>query len=66
MIELKPCPFCGGEAEYIERGNQYIGIKETVVKCKKCHTKQVHKWLKMKFEFERIEQLTIEAWNRRV
>ena len=65
MKELKKCPFCGGEAEYTERGNQHIGIKETVVKCKRCNTKQVHKWMKMRFDFERIEQLTVEAWNRR-
>lgn len=33
--ELKPCPFCGGEAEYKERGDEYSGITETSVICKK-------------------------------
>lgn len=65
MSELKPCPFCGGEAEYIERGNEYSGLKETIVRCKSCGTQQVHKWVRMKFDFEKVRQLTEHDWNRR-
>ena len=65
MEKLKPCPFCGGEAEYIERGNEYMGIKETEIKCKHCGTRQVHKWLRMKFDFEKVRELTVDAWNDR-
>ena len=65
MEELKPCPFCGGEAEYIERGNEHIGLKETSIRCKSCNTTQVHKWIKYKFDFEFVHKKTIEAWNRR-
>lgn len=64
-IKLLPCPFCGGEAEYTEKGNEYMGISETMIKCKKCHTKQVHKWLKYKFNFDFIREKTFEAWNNR-
>lgn len=63
--ELKPCPFCGGEAEYKERGNEYTGISETSVICKCCRTSQIHKWLHYKFRFEYVRSQTIAAWNRR-
>lgn len=65
MDELKPCPFCGGEAVYIERGNEHIGLKETSVCCKSCNTKQIHKWIRYKFDFEFVRTKTIQAWNRR-
>ena len=65
MVELKKCPFCGGDAEYIERGNEKIGIKETTVRCKKFCTKQEHKWLRYKFDFECVRNKTCEGWNRR-
>lgn len=62
---LLNCPFCGGEAEYIEHGNEKIGLKETVVRCKKCGTKQVHKWLRYKFDFFYVRNNTVLAWNTR-
>lgn len=63
---LVPCPFCGGEAEYIERGNEHVGLKETVIRCKKCGTKQAHKWLRYKFDFDFVRKDTRLAWNTRV
>ncbi|MDE6156285.1 MAG: Lar family restriction alleviation protein [Eubacterium sp.] len=65
MPELKPCPFCGGEAEYIERGNEYMGLKETEIRCKTCGTKQLHKWYKLKFDFDFVRNSTVKHWNRR-
>ena len=62
---LVPCPFCGGEAEYIERGNEHVGLKETVIRCKKCGTKQTHKWLRYKFDFDFVRRDTRLAWNTR-
>lgn len=64
--ELKPCPFCGGEAEYKERGNEYSGITETSVICKKCCARQIHKWRHYKFRFDFVRSKTIDTWNRRV
>lgn len=51
--ELKPCPFCGGEAELVE-----LGIKVWSPRCTQCECRlnQVY----------RSEQKAIEAWNRRV
>ena len=62
---LLPCAHCGEEAEYIERGNEHIGLKETGVRCKKCGTKQVHKWLRYKFDFFYVRNNTVLAWNNR-
>ena len=66
MTELKPCPFCGGEAEYIERGNGHTGLTETIVRCKSCNTKQVHKWMRYRFDMEFVRARTKEAWNKRM
>lgn len=63
--KLLPCPFCGGEAEIKECGNVVIGWKETEIRCKRCNTAQVHKWLRYKFDYDFIIKKTIEAWNRR-
>lgn len=62
---LLPCPFCGGEAEYIERGNKQIGLKETIVRCKKCGTGQKHKWFRYKFDFFYVRNNTVLEWNTR-
>lgn len=65
MIELKPCPFCGGEAELIESGNDYIGYNKTEIKCRSCSAKQTHRWIKFKYDYEFVHTKTIEAWNKR-
>lgn len=52
MSELKPCPFCGGEA----RVNAY-GFNQYSVECKICWAETPRK--------SGIEN-AIEAWNRRV
>lgn len=49
MDELKPCPFCGGEAEI--RGDGYFWIQ-----CKYC-------WAETTGSEDMAE--AIEAWNRR-
>ena len=62
MAELKPCPFCGGEAEIVPHRfyNERHGRFETQnygVECSSCHTSG---WL-----WWETEQRAIEAWNRR-
>lgn len=49
--KLKPCPFCGGVAEFVLEG-AVVGR----VRCKNCHISQ--------FLLQPIEQ-AVEAWNRR-
>lgn len=54
--ELKPCPFCGGEAE-IEQCYLYGKIKGYMATCKKCGCQ-----LKMYTSKQNAEN----CWNRRV
>lgn len=50
--KLKPCPFCGGEAESKELWN-----RDYEIECKKCGARS-GEYLKEKY--------AIENWNRRV
>ena len=66
MLELKPCPFCGGEAEWVETPTNYVHY----VRCKKCNamvgrTTRTQDYRRRKLWFENATG-AIEAWNRRV
>ena len=56
LVDLKPCPFCGGEADVIEHlfyeHDSLYGLQ-----CKKCKAKT--------YLFYESEEKAIEAWNRR-
>lgn len=57
--ELKPCPFCGGEAEIIDAVE--AGESAKCVTCKKC-------WCSSHVRFaikEPVEELLAESWNQR-
>ena len=57
MAELKPCPFCGGEAKLI------YSMPYNAVQCTKCKT-----WGKTivdSYEQQDGKYEAIEAWNRR-
>lgn len=77
MDELKPCPFCGGEAMFSK--NTY-SIRDTSrgwkfgVCCKKCGAKLGKEDYKIEYDFDcfgRIKtvvderQQAFDAWNRR-
>lgn len=49
MEQLKPCPFCGGEATIT------LFIKQIAISCTNCSAVVV----------EKAAQEAIEAWNRR-
>lgn len=36
MTELKPCPFCGGEAQLVRKSAVDIAAEAVFVECKKC------------------------------
>ena len=64
MSELKPCPFCGGQAVpvYSNKGSLYTGnilmlSAEGTIKCKKCE-------VRLPRIYSRVSK-AIEAWNRR-
>jgi len=56
MTELKPCPFCGGEAVYIGTGNNYPKEYWRVM-CKKCFASGIYNETKGRAR---------QRWNRRV
>lgn len=58
MMELKPCPFCGGSARFVEL--RYDKYSAGFVKCNKkgiacCEQSVVQ-----------TREKAVEAWNRRV
>lgn len=61
MNELKPCPFCGGEAEFIQE--RILGLY--AVWCKNCKCQTM-----CQFDFgeglEVSKQKSAYVWNRRV
>lgn len=60
MPELKPCPFCGGEAQL---EHDYHGNGSSHVICKRCGLRSVS-FIR---SFETASDLNaIEYWNRRV
>ena len=63
-FKLRECPFCGGDAEYIERGNEHIGLKETVVRCKSCNCKQEHKWFLQRLQISLLGARTVSREER--
>lgn len=54
MMELKPCPFCGGEAELCDNG-YFVDVS-----CKHIQCRGFADTLRYKCEEE-----AVEAWNRR-
>lgn len=63
-IELKPCPFCGGEAELIYSNDNhhkpYIACKFGSMLTPKCSAYNTYQW-----NYKTVAE-AVEAWNRRV
>jgi len=62
MINLKPCPFCGGEATLVHISR--MGYDGSVVKCHGCNCQIEGKWFRVSTSYASDEK-AIEAWNRR-
>ena len=61
MIELKPCPFCGGEAELSE--GRFDGKNTSYVMCKRCASQGEFFFVSPRYA---SAEKAIEAWNRRM
>jgi len=62
-IELKPCPFCGGEA-YIKAESDSFSTVQYVARCKNCLV-EVRIDIDMTKSFKYNRQKVTEAWNHR-
>ncbi len=61
--ELKPCPFCGGEAEMgVKHGSYGYTPDIYYVKCKRCGQKVEV----VSERYKNLSDIAVGAWNRRV
>ena len=65
MSELKPCPFCGGEA-YARFVKDKGAFGYTSVECKKCGAVPYVHMAYNNLSKEEAVMGVVEAWNRRV
>lgn len=63
QTELKPCPFCGGEAEMRNIGNEYTKTRGTKVWCSKCQVAKTVKAIRNTLAW--TESHAIAAWDTR-
>lgn len=62
--ELKPCPFCGGEAVIKRRGNEYTKSRSVMIRCPKCRIERVDGAIVNTLDW--CEEIAIKHWNERV
>lgn len=64
--KLKPCPFCGGEAEIknFDGYHRYANGVVDFIQCKKCGGRTREYYTHIKTEID-MRQEAIKAWNRR-
>lgn len=63
--ELKPCPFCGGEVDYIHTDHETLIFRTHQFSCKRCHA---NVFLEAEGHYKTATETEIEAidtWNRR-
>lgn len=63
--ELKPCPFCGGKAEYQERNEIHSFFSDKIyafVICKSCNNRTAGYYMSTKYC---AYDEAADAWNRR-
>lgn len=63
-IELKRCPFCGGEAEIILTGNSIVGYSKVDVRCQCCGMGRIYRIVKG-MSRDAIRSQVAKKWNRR-
>ena len=71
-VELKPCPFCGGEVAIALKGNDYVqwfvtrGFGENKCTCRIFMESDLFTKGDSDSDKNKVKNNLIEAWNRRV
>ena len=63
MVELKPCPFCGGKAVLDHSSGLTLSLSMSYIRCNKCGAKTRMFAISTA---ESSDRQAAEAWNRRV
>jgi transcription elongation factor Elf1 len=60
--ELKPCPFCGGEANiWLRHMNKRFEIK---IKCGSCTATVTQCFIRLRGDVDQYKNMTAQNWNR--
>ena len=63
--ELKPCPFCGGEVDYVHTDHRDLTNRSHHYVCRKCNATVFLDVIGNYEAGEATEQEAINAWNAR-
>lgn len=63
--DLKPCPFCGGEVDIYQIGNETTTSRGFEVCCKTWGCKTKKRAMVIRQPLEKAREFAIAAWNRR-
>ena len=64
MIDLLPCPFCGGQPDVKHIGNDHSKKRFIEVKCPDCRIQRRDGAIRYGFDW--LENIVAEHWNQRV
>jgi hypothetical protein len=65
LDELKPCPFCGGQAGLIHRGNDHTETREVTVRCRTRGCCKGMTVAAVREDMSWCEERAVEHWNKR-
>lgn len=60
--ELASCPFCGGDAELILRGNEFTKKRSAEILCNKCNVVMTVGAIRNSLEW--CTKIVAEKWNK--
>lgn len=65
MDKLLPCPFCGGEIEYLRADHKNLTLRSHQFICYNCNTQTFKKVIGRYISAIDTEKEAITAWNKR-